>query len=219
MAYYDTVLFDLDGTLTDSAPGITKCAALALDHYGIPYESLDALRIFIGPPLRLTFPQMGVPEEEVENAVAIFRSRYNTVGKFENKPYEGIVELLAKLKESGVHLFVATSKPEGTAREILDKFDLAKYFEEIAGATPDASRDTKEKVIAYLMSIAPVGGRCLMVGDTVFDVEGANHTGMDSAGVSWGFGDEQAMLREGAKVVVHNMDELFLLIEDGPNTN
>lgn len=219
MAYYDTVLFDLDGTLTDSAPGITKCAALALDHYGIPYESLDALLIFIGPPLRLTFPQMGVPEEEVENAVAIFRSRYNTVGKFENKPYEGIVGLLAKLKESGVHLFVATSKPEGTAREILDKFDLAKYFEEIAGATPDASRDTKEKVIAYLMSIAPVGGRCLMVGDTVFDVEGANHTGMDSAGVSWGFGDEQAMLREGAKVVVHNMDELFSLIEDGPNTN
>lgn len=219
MAYYDTVLFDLDGTLTDSAPGITKCAALALDHYGIPYESLDALRIFIGPPLRLTFPQMGVPEEEVEHAVEIFRSRYNTVGKFENMPYEGIQQLLAKLKESGVHLFVATSKPEGTAREILDKFALTQYFDEIAGATKDASRDTKEKVISWLMSIAPVNGRILMVGDTVFDIEGANHTGIDSVGVSWGFGDAEAMLREGAKAVVHNMDELFSFVEDGSITN
>lgn len=217
MAYYDTVLFDLDGTLTDSAPGITKSAARALDYYGIPYESLDALRIFIGPPLRLTFPKMGVPEEEVENAVRIFRERYNTVGKFENSLYDGIAELLAKLKSKGVHLYVATSKPEGTAREILEKFDLTQYFDEIAGATKDASRDTKEKVISWLLSIAPVDGRALMVGDTVFDVEGANRTGMDSVGVSWGFGDEKAMLDEGAKAVVHNMEELFSFIEDGPH--
>lgn len=206
---YESILFDLDGTLTDSSEGITKCAALALNHYGIRYGSLDDLRVFIGPPLRLTFPQFGVPEEEVENAIAVFRSRYTTVGKFENRPYDGICGLLRKLKEDGCRLYVATSKPEKTAREILDRFGLTQYFDEIAGALPDASRDSKASVIAYLFGKCAVSGRIVMVGDTSFDMEGAAAAGIDSIGVSWGFGSEESMREAGALTVAHTMEELY----------
>lgn len=211
---YDSILFDLDGTLTDSSEGITKCAALALDHYGIPYQSLSDLRVFIGPPLRETFPKFGVPQEEVENAIAVFRSRYTTVGKFENRPYDGIEDLLTALREAGCHLYVATSKPEKTAREILGKFALDRYFDEIAGASADASRDSKEQVIAYLFSKCSVNGRTLMVGDTAYDMKGAAALGIDSVGVSWGFGSEESMLSAGAKTIVRTPDELFTFVSE-----
>ena len=119
------ILFDLDGTLTDSGEGITKCAQLALEHFGICVEDRNQLRIFVGPPLRESFPKFGVPEDQVEEAVRIFRSRYLTVGKFENRPYPGIRELLETLRNQGYRLFVATSKPETTAVEILEKVRLS----------------------------------------------------------------------------------------------
>ena len=134
------ILFDLDGTLTDSAEGILNCVALALEHFGLPVYDRETMIVFVGPPLGQTFPKFGVPEESVQTAIDIFRSRYTTVGKFENTPFPGIREMLATLRSQGHTLYIATSKPEQQAREILEHFDLAQYFDIIAGAATDKSR-------------------------------------------------------------------------------
>lgn len=207
------ILFDLDGTLTDSGEGITKCAQLALEHFGIHVEDRDQLRVFVGPPLRETFPKFGVPEDQVEEAVRIFRGRYLTVGKFENRPYPDIRELLETLRQQGHRLFVATSKPEATAVEILEKFQLSGCFERICGASMDSGRDTKEAVIAYLLELAGNIEDAVMVGDTEFDVIGAAAHGIPTIGVSWGYGDTGAMERAGAAAIAHNAAELLELVE------
>ena len=206
---YTAIFFDLDGTLTDSSEGITKCAALALSHFGLPVPDTDALKVFIGPPLRETFPRFGVPEERVEEAVSVFRSRYTTVGKFENRPYDGIRQVLETLTERGAKLYVATSKPQETAVEILDKFDLSRYFRLICGATMDGRRDSKESVIAYLLEQTGTGEKAVMVGDTAYDVIGANAFSIPTIGVSWGFGSREEMETAGAISVVDTMAELL----------
>lgn len=208
---YETVLFDLDGTLTDSAEGITKCAALALNHFEIPFEGLDSLHCFVGPPLRTTFAKFGVPEERIEEAITVFRSRYLVVGKFENAPYPGAMELLNELKKQGKRLLVATSKPQETAIEILTKFSLAPLLDGIYGASFDSNRETKSAVIRYLLEneqLVPDDGTVVMVGDTAFDVEGALTFGIPTIGVSWGFGDVEEMQDAGAISIVNSFEEL-----------
>ena len=145
------ILFDLDGTLTDSGEGIINCAILALEHYGLPIPSREDMRVFVGPPLAESFINHGVPADKAEEAVAIYRSRYIPIGKFENNPYPGIRELLETLQNAGHKLYVATSKPEGMSIDILKHFDLDRYFTRICGASMDSSRNTKEAVIEYLM--------------------------------------------------------------------
>lgn len=206
------ILFDLDGTLTDSGEGITKCAQLALDHFGIHIEDRTQLRCFVGPPLRESFPKFGVPEDRVEEAITVFRSRYLTVGKFENVPYPGIENLLRTLKAQGHRLYVATSKPESTAVEILDKFALSPYFTRICGASMDSGRDSKEAVIAYLLELEGRGQKTVMVGDTAFDVVGAAAHGIPTIGVSWGYGDVDEMRKAGACAIAHNPEELETLL-------
>ena len=206
------ILFDLDGTLTDSGEGITKCAQLALDHFGIHIEDRTRLRCFVGPPLRESFPKFGVPEDRVEEAITVFRSRYLTVGKFENVPYLGIAELLGRLKAQGHRLYVATSKPESTAVEILNKFELTPYFARICGASMDSGRDSKEAVIAYLLELEGRGERTVMVGDTAFDVIGAAAHQIPTIGVSWGYGDVGEMLEAGAAAIAHSPEELEALL-------
>ena len=206
------ILFDLDGTLTDSGEGITKCAQLALSHFGIHIEDRTQLRCFVGPPLRESFPKFGVPEERVEEAIAVFRSRYLTVGKFENIPYPGIENLLRTLKGQGHRLYVATSKPESTAVEILDKFALSTYFTRICGASMDSGRDSKEAVIAYLLELEGREQKTVMVGDTAFDVIGAAAHEIPTIGVSWGYGDVDEMLAAGACAIAHTPEELETLL-------
>ena len=206
------ILFDLDGTLTDSGEGITKCAQLALSHFGIHIEDRTRLRCFVGPPLRESFPRFGVPEDRVEEAIAVFRSRYLTVGKFENVPYPGIDNLLRTLKGQGHRLYVATSKPESTAVEILDKFALSPYFTRICGASMDSGRDTKEAVIAYLLELEGREQKTVMVGDTAFDVIGAAAHEIPTIGVSWGYGDVDEMLAAGACAIAHTPEELETLL-------
>lgn len=202
------ILFDLDGTLTDSGEGITKCAQLALNHFGIPIEDRTQLRCFVGPPLRESFPKFGVPEDRVEEAITVFRSRYLTVGKFENVPYPGIEQLLRTLKEQGHRLYVATSKPESTAVEILNKFELSQYFTRICGASMDSGRDSKEAVIAYLLELEGRAQKTVMVGDTAFDVIGAAAHKIPTIGVSWGYGDVNEMLEAGACAIAATPEEL-----------
>ncbi|MBR4941003.1 MAG: HAD hydrolase-like protein [Clostridia bacterium] len=208
----DSVFFDLDGTLTDSAEGITKCAQLALSHFGIIYDDLDPLKVFVGPPLREMFPKFGVPADRVEEAVKVFRSRYLTVGKFENSPYAGIPQMLSELKARGKKLFITTSKPETTAKEILSHFDLDGYFDCICGATMDGSRDSKESVISHLLTQTEDLGTVVMVGDTAFDVIGASAHGIPTIGVSWGYGKICDMESAGAKAIATTTTELVDLI-------
>ena len=208
-----TILFDLDGTLTDSGEGIMNCAALALEHFHIPVPSREAMRVFVGPPLTSTFRSFGIPEEKIPEAVQVFRSRYTPVGIFENSPYHGIHQLLDTLSRHGHKLYVATSKPEEMAITVLRHFELEQFFTGICGAAMDESRTNKEEVIAYLLEKNGTADNMLMIGDTVFDVLGAASHGIPTIGVSWGYGDPEEMRRAGAIAVATNMDELLNLIE------
>ena len=206
------IFFDLDGTLTDSGEGIINCATLALEHFGLPVPSRKEMGVFVGPPLDETFIQFGVPEDQAQEAVRVFRSRYLVTGKFENTPYPGIHQLLQTLKTQGHDLYVATSKPETTAVEILHKFQLAPFFTCICGATLDGTRVHKADVIAYLLSKIGDPGHILMVGDTEFDVLGAAAHGISTIGVSWGYGKVSAMEEAGAIAIANTMDELLMFI-------
>ena len=203
------IFFDLDGTLTESGEGIINCATLALEHFGLPVPSREEMGVFVGPPLDQTFLKFGVPADKTQEAIDVVRSRYLVVGKFENAPYPGIREVLDTLKQQGYRLFVATSKPETTAIEILNKFDLAQYFELICGATFDTNRVHKADVIAYLLERIGTPEDIIMVGDTEFDVTGAAAHGIKTIGVSWGYGKVSAMEEAGAISIAHTMEELL----------
>ena len=204
-----SILFDLDGTLTDSGDGIINCAILALEHFKLPVPDRETLRVFVGPPLHETFMKFGVPADKAEEAVAVYRSRYVPIGMFENAPYEGIREVLATLKEQGHKLYVATSKPEWMAEEILKKFELDGYFDRICGATMDTSRTEKAQVISYLLELNGGAENAIMVGDTKFDVIGAAAHNIPTVGVSWGYGTVEDMQEAGAAVIVNTMQELL----------
>ena len=206
-----TIIFDLDGTLTDSAEGITNSVRLVMEHFGIPVPGMDILRTFVGPPLHDMFVKHGIPEDRVEEGIQVFRSRYLTVGKFENKPYPGISEMLQVLKDQGHTLYVATSKPEPQAIEILEHFDLAKYFDQICGASLDRSRVDKEDVLRYLLKDSQKG-TAVMVGDTVYDVVGAKALGMPTIGVSWGYGPVDDMQNAGAVAIANSVDQLLQIL-------
>ena len=206
------ILFDLDGTLTDSGEGIINCAELALQHFGLSVPDRQTMRQFVGPPLDATFIRFGVPAEKAQEAIRVYRSRYTTIGLFENFPYPGIENALKTLKAQGHRLFVATSKPEGMSVQILEKFGLAKYFEKICGATLDGSRGSKADVIAYLLAQADDISHTIMVGDTTYDVIGAAKHGIETIGVSWGYGEVADMEKAGAKAIANTMDELVTLL-------
>jgi phosphoglycolate phosphatase len=207
MGKYDSLLFDLDGTLTDSGPGIKRCVRHAYDKLGYTSPEETELNTFVGPPLDTSFASHGIPEDQVWEAIRLFRDRYNVTGKYENTPYAGIRELLEELKEEGYHLFVATSKPEALAKDVLHHFDLDIYFEEIAGATFDRTRVDKDAVIAWLLSKADVS-KAVMIGDTRFDVLGAKRHGIPCIGVSWGYGTRQSLEEAGAIAIVDTMSAL-----------
>ena len=207
------ILFDLDGTLTDSGEGIINCAILALEHFGLPIPTREELRVFVGPPLHESFMKQGFPAELAEEAVAVYRERYVPTGMFENTPYPGVRELLEKLHTEGHKLYVASSKPEWMCVEILKHFDLAKYFEMICGATMDTSRTNKEAVIEYLIQENGRTDNMIMVGDTKFDVLGAKAHGIPCIGVSWGYGTVADMQEAGAAAIATTMEELENLLK------
>lgn len=207
-----TILFDLDGTLTDSGEGIINCAALALKTLGLPVPDREELRVFVGPPLRETFQRFGVRPEDAERAVEVYRSRYIPTGMFENTPYPGIPALLGALRGAGHQLYVATSKPETMATAILERFGLSRYFHRICGATMDDTRDSKDKVIAYLLELTEHTGNIVMIGDTAFDVLGAAAHKIPTIGVSWGYGDVKEMLDTGAIAIADSPAQLLELL-------
>ncbi len=205
------ILFDLDGTLTDSGEGIMHCFELSLAKYSLPIPSRQELRVCVGPPLRDSYRRFGVSEEILEDAVITYRDHYNAVGQFENFPYPGIENVLERLQKAGHRLYIATSKPETMAVEILTRFDMAKYFTIICGATVDGSRNTKEAVIEYLLNKLDDRENLVMVGDTIYDVVGANAHDIPTIAVTWGYGNRVEMAAAGA-TLVDSMDELYAML-------
>ena len=208
MSKYEYLLFDLDGTLTDSRPGIFHSIRYALDHYGIQAED-ERLMPFLGPPLIDSFMEhFGFSREQAVEATDLYRVYFNPRGMMENSVYEGVKEALAVLKNAGKHLLVATSKPEEFARKIMDHFELSEYFEIIAGAAMDESRTKKAEVIDYLLAQIPgeerirKDGKMLMIGDRKYDVLGAKDLGIPCLGVSYGYAPEGELEEAGAVAVV-----------------
>ena len=214
---YDTILFDLDGTLTDSADGIINSIVHTLKHYGLPHDNRAALRRFVGPPLPESFQRYcGFSPEKAKEAVAGFREYFSEIGIFENTVYEGVSEMLSTLRKAGFTLAIATSKPEVFAERILSRFDLAKYFTAVAGATMDEKRTNKAQVILY--ALEKLGGRehshVLMVGDREHDILGAKAVGIDSLGVLYGYGDRAELTAAGALLIAETpMDVCRIILE------
>lgn len=207
---YQAVLFDLDGTVTDSAPGITNSAAYALEKFGIHVEDKDTLRPFIGPPLLDSFARFyGFTAEQSRQAVVYYREYYRDRGIYENAVYDGMEELLQSLRAAG-KILLATSKPEQFAIQILEHFHIAEYFDVIAGATMDETRTDKADVIAYALEKAGIAdpSAAVMVGDREYDVLGAKAFGMDCIGVLYGFGSRAELEQAGARYLAETVEEI-----------
>ncbi len=208
MKKFDTLLFDLDGTLTDSTEGILNCLVYAIERMG--FEVPEDTNKFLGPPIRQSFAEfIGMNGEQAEQAVRIFRERYSDTGLFENRVYDGISGMLERLKNGGKRLMVATSKPQVYAVRIFERFGLAQYFEIVGGAELDGSRDYKDQVIEYVLAKAGITDRStvLMIGDRRQDVLGAHKTGLKCMGILWGFGSMEELTQAGADYIARTPQE------------
>ncbi len=196
---YDTLLFDLDGTLLDSKPGIELCFAYAMkrmNEAGPPVQLPEGFdfNTVIGPPLTHSFRQFTHSEEQVVQAITFYRELYFDTGWKMSDPFDGIRDALMLLKDSGKRLLVATSKLEDLARRTLEHHGIARYFDVIAGASKDDKRSSKQDVIVRALELAGVESTdCVMIGDRLHDMEGAQQTGMDAIGVLWGYGSRQEL--------------------------
>lgn len=211
MKNYQYILFDLDGTLTNSQLGITTCVAYALESFGIHTENPEELRKFIGPPLKESFVKYyNMTDGEGDRAVEKYRERFATVGLYENEVYEGIPELLQKLKAQGKTLLVATSKPTVYSDKILEHFGLKEYFSYIAGSELDGTRVNKAEVIQYALEQMKIteSGKIVMIGDKEHDMIGAGICGVDSIGVLYGFGEREELENHGAIYIAETVSDL-----------
>ena len=207
------IFFDLDGTLTDSGEGIMNSARYAFAQLGRKVPDIQDLRTMVGPPLRTSFARFGVPAEQIDDAIRFYRDQYNNRGgKYQNRVYDGIEQMLELLKSRGYRLFVATSKPEDLAREILGYFHLDGFFEYIAGATMDHVRERKGDVLKYLMHSTENADASVMVGDTVSDVIGAHEQHIPCIGVSWGYGSREELENAGAEFIADSPEELIAFL-------
>lgn len=213
---YDYLLFDLDGTLTDSGPGIMNAAAYALEQMGVPVGERGLLKRFVGPPLNQTFHNLyGIPWSHTMEAILKYRYYYNEMGGiFENEPYPGIHELLDELKTAGKHLLVATSKPFPMAQRVLDHYDLSQYFESVHAGTLDEGGCIKSVIVGQAVEAcgAEAQGRILMIGDREHDVIGAHKNDLPCVGVLWGYGSREEHENAGADYIAEDYEQLKAII-------
>ena len=208
---YKAILFDLDGTLTESGPGITRCVQYALEKIGHPEEDLEALRCFVGPPLKESFMEYaGVDEETAEKAVVYYRERFEPVGMFENDLYPGVVEMLETLKKRKYKLAVASSKPEKYVRKILEHFGIDGYFTEIVGADEEKKRTAKEEVVREALRRLGLSNhpeQAVLVGDKEHDVYGARACGVECVAVLYGYGTREELENADPLKIVETPEE------------
>ncbi|MBQ8895656.1 MAG: HAD family hydrolase [Clostridia bacterium] len=212
---YNYILFDLDGTLTNPAEGITNSVAYSLSKYGIEVSDKKELYKFIGPPLKDSYIEYyGFSESDALQAIEYYREYFKPKGMFENKVYSGVPELLNTLKQSGKRVILATSKPEVFSTEILKHFDLYKYFDFVSGATLDGTRSKKADIIAYALAEMRITEKekCLMVGDRAQDINGAIANGIDSLGVLYGYGDRAEHIRANATYIAETVEDILKFV-------
>lgn len=216
----EVILFDLDGTLTDSGPGITRCVQYALRHFGIEEPDTKKLECFIGPPLKEMFMEYaGLDDAQAEEAVAKYRERYTSKGIFENEVYEGIPELLQLCRDKGRILGVASSKPQVFVEQILEHFGLRQYFDVVVGAELDGRRTDKAEVIEealHQLGCEKNRQNVLMVGDRKHDVEGAAACGLQCIGAAYGYGGREELEQAGAVYVADTVEDLKILAKNFP---
>ena len=213
---YQTILFDLDGTLTDSSLGIINSVCFALEKMNLPFPAREDLLPFIGPPLKESFSKFfHLSEVDSQQAVTFYRQYFSKIGLFENQLYPDVIPVLSDLSASGKKLVLATSKPEIFAVQILEHFQIKEFFQVIAGATLDGQRSTKTDVIQHALEMAQVTdtSHCLMVGDREHDIEGAKVHLMDAVGVLYGFGSKKELVEAGATYILDKLADLPSLIE------
>ncbi|AJG99775.1 phosphoglycolate phosphatase [Clostridium beijerinckii] len=209
---FEYILFDLDGTLTDSGEGITKSVQYALKSFGILVDDLKELNKFIGPPLKDSFKEYyNFDEEKAQLGLVKYREYFAEKGIYENKLYDGIPELLEVLKKNNKKIVLATSKPEVYARQILQYFKIDKYFDFAAGADFEETRVNKGDVIKYALQEANITdlSKVIMVGDREHDIIGAKENNIKSVGVLYGFGDVIELTQARAEYIVKDTEELL----------
>lgn len=214
---YSTILFDLDGTLTDSSSGIINSILYSLNKMGIKGTDTDKLKKFLGPPLVDSFMDYcGFSREKAETAVEYYREYFSTKGLLENTVYNGIPELLSSLKKLGKTLIVATSKPEPFTNRILEHFDLTKYFDFIAGSNMDNTRCKKAEVISYALNSCHITdlSDTVMIGDREHDIIGAKTVGISSIGVLYGYGSYEELYAAGADYIAEKAKDILTIITD-----
>lgn len=217
MSRFDCILFDLDGTLTDSGEGIMNAARYALTKMGAPIPPEAVLRTFVGPPLTEAFRNhCGMNEEQCAETIRIYREYYADRGLFENRVYDGIPQMLSDLAGRGEKLVLATSKPEHFARQIMEHFHLDSYFAYIGGALTDGKRKEKAEVIEYVLRTTGADpARCLMIGDRRYDAEGAAAFGIPTVGVTWGYGTEEELINAGVRYIARTPGEIGEIVAHG----
>lgn len=214
MKNYKYVLFDLDGTVTDSKPGIVNCIRYALDSKGIAYTS-DVLDQMVGPPFRVSMKEFfGLELDEIEDLITLYRGKYEAGGWRDCKIYDGVTDMLAKLKAAGKTLAIATSKPIKFTSIMVDGLDLRKYFAYVGGASTDASKEAKADVIELVLENLKVEDKSevLMVGDRKYDIIGAKTVGVDCVGVLWGYGSVEELKSYGADYFANTPSELVQML-------
>lgn len=211
-----TILFDLDGTIVDSGPGITTCAQYALSYLGIEEPELSNLRFFVGPPLMDSFMEhYGFSEEKAKLGVQKYRERYHKTGIFECELYPDIENMLKTLKETGHTIALASSKPESSCETILKHFEIYHYFDEVVGAEMNGPRNAKKDVLLEALGrLKKQPEECVLIGDTKFDALGAGALGMECIGVSYGYGTKEELLDAGVKTVLSNAKEVTKYLEN-----
>lgn len=215
MLKYDAVLFDLDGTLSESAPGIRKSIEMTLTELGRPIPDLSDYTKYVGPPLDRTLTGMcGMSREEAMAALPIYRRNYDIYGTPSNRLFDGLTEVLTELRAKGVKLAVCTSKNERLAGRVTDRLGVTDHMDAICGSRDDGGRKDKNELIPYaLHRLGDVSAdRAVMVGDTRFDTVGAVQSGVDFVGVLYGYGTRQSMEDSGATVFAETPDELLDLL-------
>lgn len=212
---YTTVLFDLDGTLTDSGAGILNSVTYALKKYNIIIEDKAELNKFVGPPLHDSFINFcGFSPEESTKAVEYYREYYREKGIYENELYDGVAAMLQELSDAGKKIVLATSKPEVFAAEILRYFQIDKYFDFVGGATMDGARSKKADVISYALEKCNVTdlSSAVMVGDREQDIFGAKEIGIDSIGILYGYGNRAELQNAGATYIAETVKDIIGLV-------
>lgn len=213
--HINDVLFDLDGTLTDPGEGITNSVIFSLERFGITVSNRAELYKFIGPPLLYSYKEYyGFSESDAKLAVKYYREYFSEKGIFENRVYDGITDMLGKLRGNNIRLSVATSKPEPFAVKILEHFGLTEYFSLVAGATMDETRSEKHEVIEYALRGLRIEdkARCIMVGDRKHDILGAKKNGLKSVGVLYGYGSRGELETAGADMLAETPLDICGLI-------